>query len=362
MSTVKETFGELLRQVKKFLLHTYIKREQASAFDQLKSSVNTENVVIQVDFAENAAILNQNEIQSAHWVHSQATIFPAHAWISKNESQSFAIISDTLDHTKLTVYKFLSFLLKYLKNQYPTIKNIQVFSDGPSSQFKQRFLFSNLYLFEQENDSINITWNFFAMSQGKGAVDGIGGAVKRTVWRHIKAGKVTISTPEEYASVASKLIPNVIIQYISSDEIISNTESLLSYWEKILPVPNIHSVHSVKATSHNEILVSDTSLSEIKKSVILYKEDSENEIIDDEKTSASNNLQLNDWVVVNYESAFYPGVITQLYEEDAEVSVMHRAEGHFKWPTVEDKIFYSLENVVRTISPPIPIGNGAIFI
>lgn len=79
ISTYKEIFGELLKQKLSFLLHTFIKREQAMAFEQLKSVVNTENIVMQLNFSENAAILHQNEIQSAHWTHSQATIFtPMH--------------------------------------------------------------------------------------------------------------------------------------------------------------------------------------------------------------------------------------------------------------------------------------------
>ena len=34
---------------------------------------------------------------------------------------------------------------------------------------------------------LKIRWNFFATSHGKGVVDGIGGTLKRTVWRHVKA-------------------------------------------------------------------------------------------------------------------------------------------------------------------------------
>ena len=56
-------------------------------------------------------------------------------------------------------------------------------SDGPTSQFKQRFLFSNLHHWEQDHD-ITIRMNFFATSHGKGVVDGIGGTVKRSVETH----------------------------------------------------------------------------------------------------------------------------------------------------------------------------------
>ena len=88
----------------------------------------------------------QNEIQSAHWNHDQVTIFAAHAWIEKSHKESFAIISDCLNHTKEAVYTFVTFLYKYLVEKYPSIKLINTFSDGASSQFKQRYLFSNIHL------------------------------------------------------------------------------------------------------------------------------------------------------------------------------------------------------------------------
>jgi len=57
-------------------------------------------------------------------------------------SESFVLVSDERQHTKL-----IDYLIRFLKDKYPAIKKINVFfSDGASSQFKQRFLFSNLYL------------------------------------------------------------------------------------------------------------------------------------------------------------------------------------------------------------------------
>ena len=81
----------------------------------------------------------------------------------------FAIVSDNLNHTKEAVYTFMSFLISKLTEKYKSIKVINVFSDGAASQFKQRYLFSNLH--ECENEfSMTFIWNFFATSHGKGAV------------------------------------------------------------------------------------------------------------------------------------------------------------------------------------------------
>ena len=62
-------------------------------------------------------------------------------------------------------------------------KHLIFFSDSATSQLKQRYHFSNLHSWEMEHD-IKLSWNFFATCRGKGIIDGIGGTVKRTVWKH----------------------------------------------------------------------------------------------------------------------------------------------------------------------------------
>ena len=71
-----------------------------------------------------------------------------HMWITAGsrdikpeERQSMVIVSDELDHTKYSVYVFIKCVFRYLKTIFPNVKQINVFSDGPMSQFKQRFLF-----------------------------------------------------------------------------------------------------------------------------------------------------------------------------------------------------------------------------
>ena len=67
------------------------------------------------------------------------------------------------------------------------------------------------------NTQTNIIWNFFATLHGKEAVDGLGGTVKHSVWRIVKAGG---NAPLD-AMVIQKLLihamnPNINIFFISS--------------------------------------------------------------------------------------------------------------------------------------------------
>ena len=64
------------------------------------------------------------------------------------------------------------------------------------------------------NFSIHIFWNFFTTSHGKGAVDGIGGTVERSVWRSVKAGADAPLDTVACTEIAKDRNPNIHIIYI----------------------------------------------------------------------------------------------------------------------------------------------------
>ena len=80
------------------------KCKQAAHLDTLISECNTKKVVLQVDFSENATIMSQNEVQSAHWCHGQATLFTAHAWIERDETENIVLISDDLNIAFMSIW------------------------------------------------------------------------------------------------------------------------------------------------------------------------------------------------------------------------------------------------------------------
>ena len=108
--------------------------------------------------------------------------------------------------------------------------SINIFSDNPTSQFKQRFLFPNLHYWEQNHD-ISTTWNFFATCHGKGVVDGIGGTIKRAVWQHIRSEKSHITTPQEYSALAKQLCPNIHVEFVAKNDINQQFTFLDTKWK-----------------------------------------------------------------------------------------------------------------------------------
>ena len=72
-------------------------------------SCDSENIVF-----ENATIKMQNEIQSAHWNHSEETSFTAHVLITTELCEDIVIVSDDLTQNKSSVYIFMKSVIENL--------------------------------------------------------------------------------------------------------------------------------------------------------------------------------------------------------------------------------------------------------
>ena len=59
---------------------------------------------------------------------------------------------------------------------------------------------------------------------------------------------------------------------------------------------------------------------------------------------------ISNWYHVSWE-------VTYVDPKQLQVNVMQKSGGYYKWPLAEDKIFYSYENVVQKLSPPMVVGN-----
>ena len=74
------------------------------------------------------------------------------------------------------------------KRRHPEITYIHFFSDGPTTQYRNK---TNFYFFSTVLHQMGYhaaTWNFFESGHGKGAPDGIGGSVKRQADSWVSSG------------------------------------------------------------------------------------------------------------------------------------------------------------------------------
>ncbi|CAF1108331.1 unnamed protein product [Rotaria sp. Silwood1] len=225
-------------------------REQSKFFEKLKEEASDEKIVLQVDFAENFNMKEQDEIQKAHWNSKPLSIFTAYVW-SKNENFAFALPSSDITHDKFVVDAALEIILNHIVTILPNIKVVDCFSDGAASQFKQRFHFRNLVQIANEHN-IALSWHFFATSHGKGVVDGIGGTVKRLVWSAILGGGVCRSA-EDFIKIAKKKTKKVILIEITKNNIDNSKNKLESIFKTAKSIPETLKMHSVKVVDNNTL-------------------------------------------------------------------------------------------------------------
>ena len=140
-------------------------------------------------------------------------------WYRDTGSESFAIVSDTLDHSKNTVFPFTFKLLQSINTLFGlNIKTIDIWTDGPTSQFKNQYLFHIVgKIFPDLFRHWKINWNYFATSHGKGAVDGIGGSIKRLAERIVKSRLCIIKDAESFADNVEPHTKTVIIHVIPNN-------------------------------------------------------------------------------------------------------------------------------------------------
>ena len=163
---------------------------------------------------------------AAHWWNDTVTLFTAVVYYRSGkgdlEHTCYAVISDDLRHDKQSVYAFNKTILEEVKQITPVTK-VHYWSDGPSSQFQNRYNLVNL-LFHEQDFGAKAMWNFFETAHGKGPMDGVGAEVKRAVWHSILRNKEVVSSPRGFYQAALKVCKNICLLYVPQAEVDSQTE------------------------------------------------------------------------------------------------------------------------------------------
>lgn len=256
---------KLINKLETFAWHCYIKDKQSEEFERLRA---TGTPLLQVDFSENYACEQQNEIQSAHWQPPNVTIFPAVFW-KEGKAQSFAIVSDTRSHEKETVYSFLKHLVRQLtnSNDIPKGSTLHIFSDGCAGQFKCKFNFFHLEKLS-EIFEVKIMWHFFASCHGKGAVDGVGGKVKMIAAHESRLG-VIINTAEEFCKVLQSKSKIEII-HIPAFIIEARSLEVKNDYSSLKTIKGTQKLHTIWPMNRGKVGFKAYSSSEITSEASLY--------------------------------------------------------------------------------------------
>lgn len=216
--TLADLMAHIAALAPQFLKHSFIKREQSHMFnlhDRPRASNHefADEGLIQIDFAENYVCESQDEVQAAHWNQRQLSVFTS-AFYFNDVFQAKVFVSDDLRHTKETIVPYLYKLLSKIPS---SLKILKIWSDGPSSQFKNRYIAPIIPHLETEF-GIKIFWNFFATSHGKGCVDGIGATTKMVVRRHVRARDCAVNDATDFVKAFGLTSSTISVEEVTHDD------------------------------------------------------------------------------------------------------------------------------------------------
>lgn len=219
--SVMDILESLITKALPIYKHIHVKRVQSSSFENDKNKHNLRST--QFDFAMNFTSEVQKEVQSALWSRSSIVLFTVASKLN-NSDLSMVIASQNVSKNKNTVFKFLQAMLERL----PQIESTEIeevfWSDGPASEFKNRFMVQVLKFFAKKYMK-TFTWKYFATSHGKGVVDAIGGNVKNIVRMQMKANKESVNivnNTTDFITIARNGLKDTIIFEVTEEQIVDS--------------------------------------------------------------------------------------------------------------------------------------------
>lgn len=178
-----------------------------------------------------------------HQKNSQVSLFTT-ALRHTRKLHPKVISSDNIKHSKETL---VAYLFKIFSSLPKIIKILKIWSDGPSSQFKNKYIAAIIEVFEKRFRK-KIFWNFFATSHGKGCVDGLGAVVKKRVRRRITSRKEIVNCTSDFVRSFNKEPSEIELIEVNDTEIdkINKKLKVLEIFENAPNVKKIKSFHQLQ--------------------------------------------------------------------------------------------------------------------
>ncbi|XP_069139889.1 uncharacterized protein [Argopecten irradians] len=232
---------ELNKDISKASRHIFNIQHQYKTIRYLRQRLTHEEIMMQIDFSENYNCKYASEIQSMHFGCSQRQI-SLHTGVAytKNTLYSFCTVSDCLKHGPAAIWAHLHPILEELRSKTQATK-IHFISDGPTTQYRNKH---NFYLFSTKlfrYGFTEATWNLLEAGHGKGAADGIGGAIKRTADNYVNKGG-DIKDASDLVDALTSAGSSIIIHKVVEDEVTAIEATLPTTLKPLLKTMQIHQV------------------------------------------------------------------------------------------------------------------------
>ena len=109
-------------------------------------------------------------------------------------------------------------------------------------------------LLEIPRDRLKVFYDFFATSHRKGAVDGVGGTVKRQVRAEVMTRREFINNAEQYSTVAQKCCPKICVNYIGKEEVQEAIPPLDEMMQDTKVLPGTRKMHHIEVTGPGQVV------------------------------------------------------------------------------------------------------------
>jgi hypothetical protein len=142
-SSAKDLLETFLEDLLPFLNHASNIVHQYEETTKIKQNLAKNEIFVHIDFSENYECKYHREIQSAHFGGSkpQVTIHTGVVYFHndiKSAPMSFGTVSQCNRHDAAAVVAHLLCLENEIKAYVPDLKKVNMLSDGPSTQYKNR--------------------------------------------------------------------------------------------------------------------------------------------------------------------------------------------------------------------------------
>ena len=118
---VEDFIDELISKVSVLSKHHFIAKNQNNYLRLLKNELNSNELIILMDFSENYSFVVQDAVQGFYWENSQTTLHPFVGYYKLNgilKNTCYCVISDCMHHDTISVHVFLGKLIAELKTYF----------------------------------------------------------------------------------------------------------------------------------------------------------------------------------------------------------------------------------------------------
>lgn len=285
----------------------------------------------------------------------------------------FNTISPSRRHDPVAIWAHLDPILEMVKNQCPDVQHLHFFSDGPATQYKQKGNFYMICSEPHQKGFPKTAWNFFEASHGKGAPDGVGGALKRSADTLVRRGR-DIPDALSFFQELNDSGTQVKLFYVSEEDVETRAQKMLV---PLVAIKGTMKMHQVLSITPGILKYRDVScfcqaaegvwdcpcysLQEIIVGAVLPRE-SVPSAPQQHRPDVIEAHHSGQWCIVRYDDQPYPGIILEVEEHNIKVKCMHRnGTNRFFWLNPkEDVNWYGDDQIMCFMPEPVSMNKRSV--